>query len=258
MRRRDADDPADFHGATDTGRAVLVCLALSVALHALLVVAAGTLRAARPHPPASIQVSLVRGDGSESSEGGAQETVAAPMPASAAPLVDARQRPVDSARARTLARTRPHSARSPQPAVLVAVDRAAGEELAVSAEAVGLGNAHDRSGYGMTGAAGGGGTQTGGAGIGESLDARTFCLSCPEPAYPLIARARGWQGTVEVALSVRADGSVNGASLGRSSGHRALDDAALAVARLSRFHPPNDGNLSTPLRGRIEYRFVLR
>jgi len=94
--------------------------------------------------------------------------------------------------------------------------------------------------------------------VGDGLDARAFCISCPEPAYPLIARARGWQGTVEVALLVRADGSVNGASLGRSSGYQALDDAALTVARRSRFHLPADGGLPTPLRGRMEYRFVLR
>jgi TonB family protein len=59
-----------------------------------------------------------------------------------------------------------------------------------------------------------------------------------------------------VALSVLADGSVDGARLGRSSGYPALDDAAIAVARQSRVSLPRDG-LSKPLRGRIEYRFIL-
>jgi TonB family protein len=95
-----------------------------------------------------------------------------------------------------------------------------------------------------------------GSGTGDGLDPRAFCVYCPEPYYPLIARARGWQGTVEVALSVLADGSVKGARLGRSSGYPALDDAAIAVARQSRFRLPPDG-LSKPLRGRIEYRFIL-
>ncbi|MFI5395010.1 MAG: TonB family protein [Candidatus Binatia bacterium] len=91
-----------------------------------------------------------------------------------------------------------------------------------------------------------------GSGTGDGVNPRAFCLYCPEPHYPLIARARGWQGTVEVVLSVLADGSVNGTSLHRSSGYPALDQAAIAVARQSRFH-----GLSKPLRGRIEYRFVL-
>jgi protein TonB len=143
---------------------------------------------------------------------------------------------------------------------MVAVDVAADvSALAVGAGSEGFDNASESSGDGpASGASGNGRGRPGGAGMRDALDARAFCVSCPEPSYPLIARARGWQGTVEVALFVRADGSVNGASLGRSSGYQALDDAAIAVARLSRFHLPDDHGLPTPLRGRMEYRFVLQ
>ena len=54
-----------------------------------------------------------------------------------------------------------------------------------------------------------------------------------------------------------ADGTVNTASLRRSSGYGVLDDAAIAVARQSRFSPPAAQGLPAPLHGRIEYRFQL-
>lgn len=79
-------------------------------------------------------------------------------------------------------------------------------------------------------------------------------MYCPQPHYPLIARARGWQGTVEVLLSVLADGAVNAATLWRSSGYSVLDQAAVAAAQHSRFTPPRE---TAPLRGRMEYRFEL-
>jgi protein TonB len=106
----------------------------------------------------------------------------------------------------------------------------------------------------------GGGNGSGhssGSGIGDGSDQRAACVYCPEPRYPFIARARGWQGSVDVGLVVLADGSVDGASLRRSSGHGVLDDAAIAVARQSRFRPPAAQGLHVPLRGRIEYRFEL-
>ena len=82
-------------------------------------------------------------------------------------------------------------------------------------------------------------------------------MYCPAPRYPYIARARGWQGSVDVELLVLADGTVNTASLGRSSGYGVLDAAAIAVARQSRFSPPAAQGLPAPLHGRMEYRFEL-
>ncbi len=104
---------------------------------------------------------------------------------------------------------------------------------------------------------GAGGSGPGGPGAGNGGDQRAYCVYCPEPHYPLIARARGWQGRVDVGLFVLADGSVHDASLRRSSGYTALDEAALAVARQSRFRPRLASGLPAPLHGRIEYRFEL-
>ena len=121
-----------------------------------------------------------------------------------------------------------------------------GDEVAADARA---------GGSSVTGAHGFGHGSGGGAGDGS--DERAYCVYCPEPHYPLIARARGWQGSVDVGLSVLADGSVHNASLRRSSGYSVLDEAAITVARQSRFRPPTASGLPAPLRGRIEYRFEL-
>jgi TonB family protein len=120
-----------------------------------------------------------------------------------------------------------------------------------SGTADGVGSA-DGTGAGTDGSGPGWGHGSG-FGDGTGLGPRASCAYCPQPHYPLIARARGWEGTVEVLLSVRADGSVNAATLWRSSGYSVLDQAAVVAAQHSRFTPPRE----TPLRGRMEYRFEL-
>lgn len=57
----------------------------------------------------------------------------------------------------------------------------------------------------------------------------------PPPEYPWLARRRGWEGVVAIFLHVDAQGTVDAASVARSSGHAVLDAAALAAVRLWRF-----------------------
>jgi len=114
----------------------------------------------------------------------------------------------------------------------------------------GTGSGSGSGSGGGTGSGSGGGT---GAGSGSNL--RAYCLSCPEPQYPRIARARGWQGVVDVDLSIRPDGTVDRAAVAHSSGYGALDDAALAVARRSRFQLVQAS--AGGVRGRIPYTFRL-
>jgi periplasmic protein TonB len=45
--------------------------------------------------------------------------------------------------------------------------------------------------------------------------------------YPLIARKRGWQGEVLLSFDVDSDGRISHVQVSRSSGYRALDEAAL-------------------------------
>jgi protein TonB len=93
-----------------------------------------------------------------------------------------------------------------------------------------------------------------GAGGGADGDLRPLCVSCPAPEYPARARRRGWQGTVEVGLAIGRDGRVRDVRVARSSGFGALDTAAVAVARRSRFVLPGRG---AAVRGKLRYRFRL-
>jgi protein TonB len=59
----------------------------------------------------------------------------------------------------------------------------------------------------------------------------------PAPAYPGIARRRGWEGTVEFNVRVLANGSVGEITLKNSSGYKSLDDAARRAITRWRFTP---------------------
>jgi len=56
--------------------------------------------------------------------------------------------------------------------------------------------------------------------------------------YPDEARRRRLQGRVVISIGIRRNGSVESATLLRSSGSRILDDAALRIARLAEPYPP--------------------
>ncbi|MHB8535147.1 MAG: energy transducer TonB [Sulfuricaulis sp.] len=49
--------------------------------------------------------------------------------------------------------------------------------------------------------------------------------------YPYVARLRGWEGTVLLALNVESDGRLEGIHVARSSGYAVLDDSALSALR---------------------------
>jgi protein TonB len=130
-------------------------------------------------------------------------------------------------------------------------------EVAIPPAAGGVGTGGGPAAGSGSGGHGGGAGSGSGAGVGRAVDLRLYCLSCPEPSYPRLARARGWQGATDVELTILADGRVDDASVSRSSGFDVLDRAALEVARRSRFSPPAAA-FEPPLRGRLAYRFELR
>lgn len=72
-------------------------------------------------------------------------------------------------------------------------------------------------------------------GSGELLDGlRGYRLAIAGQArrfkrYPAEARAAGWTGNTEVRLEIGAEGQPRPATVARSSGHEALDRAALAM-----------------------------
>ena len=69
---------------------------------------------------------------------------------------------------------------------------------------------------------------------------RQALLAAVESAkvYPRIARERGLFGTTEVAVTLGPDGALAGAGVVRSSGSKALDEAALAAVRAARLPVP--------------------
>jgi protein TonB len=69
-------------------------------------------------------------------------------------------------------------------------------------------------------------------------------LNNPPPNYPLAAQRRGDHGTVQLRLIVTAEGLAKNVVVEQSSGHRALDEAAVAAVRNWRFVPARQGGLA--------------
>lgn len=59
--------------------------------------------------------------------------------------------------------------------------------------------------------------------------------SCAKPVYPAEALAARHTGTVKLAFLVGADGKLTDSKVEKSSGHPALDDAALQAIKLCKF-----------------------
>lgn len=55
--------------------------------------------------------------------------------------------------------------------------------------------------------------------------------------YPRMARKMGWQGQVQILVTVAADGSVINAAVASGSGYSVLDQAALRGVKAHRFTP---------------------
>jgi protein TonB len=263
MRRRDATTGIGQHTQRTRWRTA-ACLGLSLSMHAGLLVAAAISVLNTGQAARLIRVSIVSGGASPGS-GGTPAQHAAGSPEAAAPPPEAapRVQPKDQEPGQRFAKLARGHVRAPRlrqpsapPSTLVVTSNA--PAIAGSVPGAGSSEASGaNSASGSNGNAGAGVGNGSGPGAGDGIDQRTYCVYCPEPHYPLLARTRGWQGSVDVGLVVLADGSVDAASLRRSSGYGVLDEAAIAVARRSRFKPPASSGLRAPLHGRIEYRFEL-
>ena len=133
-------------------------------------------------------------------------------------------------------------------------DRARGEDLMA-------GHVPEHAGHGRAGASRGarwggdegsgssGGTEAASGGAAASASSQTG--SAPGdggdgwarrrggrlPAYPAVARRRGWEGTATLTLDIAADGTVSAVRVAESSGHSLLDESAEEAALTWTFAP---------------------
>jgi len=78
------------------------------------------------------------------------------------------------------------------------------------------------------------------------------------PPYPLLARQRGWEGTVLLRVHVAANGQVSQVEVARSSGYAVLDAAAVGAVRGWRGQPARRGGVAMSTIELLPVRFQLR
>jgi protein TonB len=83
-------------------------------------------------------------------------------------------------------------------------------------------------------------------------------LNNPRPVYPAVARRRHWEGLVLLKAFVTAQGHCGQISVNRSSGHEALDEAALDAVRKWRFVPAKRGEVAQASWVTVPIEFELR
>ena len=79
----------------------------------------------------------------------------------------------------------------------------------------------------------------------------------PVPEYPLVARKRGYQGTVVLEVLVNREGKVKELTLSASSGYSVLDQAALTSVKAWLFDPGTRGGDKVEMWVKVPVRFQL-
>lgn len=79
----------------------------------------------------------------------------------------------------------------------------------------------------------------------------------PIPEYPMIARKRGYQGTVVLEVLVNREGKVKELTLSASSGYSVLDQAALTSVKTWLFEPGTRGGENVDMWVKVPVRFQL-
>jgi TonB family protein len=77
------------------------------------------------------------------------------------------------------------------------------------------------------------------------------------PAYPPMARLRGYQGVVVLLVEVLVDGRVGQVGIRRSTGHEILDRAALEAVKTWRFEPGRREGRAVTMSVEVPVRFVF-
>ena len=78
------------------------------------------------------------------------------------------------------------------------------------------------------------------------------------PAYPSLARKRGWQGTVLLEVDVQSDGMVKNIQIKESSSYKLLDKEALDAVRKWRFSPGLKAGEPVSMKVIVPIHFLLQ
>ncbi|MBI2883952.1 MAG: energy transducer TonB [Candidatus Methylomirabilis oxyfera] len=106
------------------------------------------------------------------------------------------------------------------------------------------------------GAGGWGAGWSGNGGAGGRSSAPNYGIN-PLPKYPLLAREKGYEGTVYLRVLVRADGRVERLTVDRSSGHEILDRSAVDSVKEWAFFPAKKGGKSVQSWVLLPVKFAL-
>jgi periplasmic protein TonB len=98
---------------------------------------------------------------------------------------------------------------------------------------------------------------TSGSGIGSGNATAPRPIATRVPVYPYSAKKRGQQGLVLVRVRVNEAGRVESSTLYRSSGHAALDDAAVACVWKWNFAPGHSGGKAVESSAVVRVSFRL-
>lgn len=90
------------------------------------------------------------------------------------------------------------------------------------------------------------------------VDSNAAYLKNPKPVYPIVARRRGWEGTVVLRVYVGADGHTQRVTIQRSSGHDILDESAMDAVKKWRFVPAKRGEVAEASWVKIPIVFQLK
>jgi TonB family protein len=92
--------------------------------------------------------------------------------------------------------------------------------------------------------------------VAPSITNRDDIVAEMERQYPPLLRDAGVGGTVRIMMFVDAEGVLTDLRIHESSGHQALDDGAMRVARTFRFNPALDGD--TPVATWIQFPITFQ
>ena len=94
--------------------------------------------------------------------------------------------------------------------------------------------------------------------VAPSITNRLEVIQAMEQSYPPLLREAGVSGTVRVYFFIDAEGVVQKSIIDRSSGHPALDDAALRVADVYRFTPALNRDEKVPVWVSFPITFMVK